>query len=115
MARRPELGSLLGLGFSLVAVCGWWTHNNSAAGEAYATQVAANATAGSYDEDVETADCTLGCDGQEGGWTWARQHRIAASIECPGSARSSFREGCQAYADTYNDAYDDALSNVDGG
>jgi len=107
------MGALLALALAVVGVGGWWGHNNSPEARAYANHSGVDATADSYGEDVETADCSHDCNGQEAGWAWARQHSIAGSIDCPNNANPAFREGCQAYADTYNAAHDAALSDVD--
>ena len=111
---RVDVGSWVALGLTVVVGVGWWDHNNSASARAQAAAAAADATAGAYEDDAESADCGDDCKGQDAGWAWARRRHIAASIGCPASTAPSFREGCQAYADTYNAAHDGALSDAGG-
>jgi hypothetical protein len=110
--QKPAISSLLALAVFMISFGGWWRHNNSAEAQSYATKAAIDSTADSYAEDVEGAECATGCRGQEAGWSWARGRHIAASMQCPPGLGLSFRDGCRAYADTFNSVHDDALTDV---
>ncbi|MHB0914905.1 MAG: hypothetical protein ACYC4M_04375 [Thermoleophilia bacterium] len=49
-------------------------------------------------------DCTEDCSGHEAGYEWAEEHGITDPDDCGGNS-DSFIEGCEAYAEEYQDEY----------
>lgn len=56
-----------------------------------------------YEDEPVTSDnweCTDDCSGHEAGFEWAEDHGITDSEDCGGNS-DSFIEGCEAYANEY--------------
>lgn len=67
-----------------------------------------------YEDEPITSDnweCTDDCSGHEAGYQWAEDHGVTDSDDCGGNS-DSFIEGCEAYAneyqqEEYEESYDD--------
>lgn len=58
-----------------------------------------------YADDTITSDnwtCSDDCSGHEAGYDWANEKGITDPSDCGGNS-DSFIEGCEAYANEYND------------
>ncbi|MGA0607964.1 hypothetical protein ACO2Q0_18395 [Phenylobacterium sp. VNQ135] len=76
-----------------------------------ASDAAADAVAGStYSDQGMPYGCTDDCSGHGAGYEWAQENDITDPADCNGNS-DSFVEGCEAFAEAYQAAYDDALED----
>jgi len=54
----------------------------------------------------ETWTCTEDCSGHEAGYEWAEEHSITDPSDCGGNS-DSFIEGCEAYANEYQQSVEE--------
>ena len=76
-----------------------------------AESAAAEAVAGTtYSDQGAPYGCTDDCSGHNAGYEWASNNEVTDPSDCGGNSQS-FIEGCQAYAEAYQEAKDQALEN----
>lgn len=85
--------------------------NLTAAADA-AASTAANAAAAAmagttYADQGRPYGCTDDCSGHDAGYEWAEEREITDPDDCGGNSQS-FIEGCEAYAEAYQEEHSEA-------
>jgi hypothetical protein len=79
-----------------------------------AVETAAEAVAETTYQDQGTPyGCTQDCSGHDAGYEWAKDHDVTDAGDCGGDSQS-FVEGCEAYAEAYEQALSEAKQSEDG-
>lgn len=57
-----------------------------------------------FEPDGNSGYCTQDCSGHDAGYEWADENGITDPYDCGGNSQS-FIEGCEAYAEEYQEEY----------
>lgn len=86
------------------------TYDEDAARER-AEEGARDAVSGTtYEEQGRPYGCTDDCSGHDAGYRWAEENEVTDASDCSGNSQS-FVEGCEAYAEAYEEAKQEALDD----
>lgn len=76
-----------------------------------AEEAARDAVSGTtYEEQGRPFGCTEDCSGHDAGYKWAEENEVTDAGDCGGNSQS-FVEGCEAYAEAYEEAKQEALDH----